>query len=50
MEFYSPERVNTVAERMKLVPGLSLDLTNCDPDDGEPWDFDKLEKRNKVRE
>ena len=44
-EIYSPERVTTVASRMRLIPGLALDLTTVDPEDGEPWDFDKLVKR-----
>ena len=31
-----------------LLPGWSLDLTVSDPDDGEPWDFNKQEKRDKA--
>ena len=26
-----------------------MDLTCIDPDDGQPWDFDKIEKRVKAR-
>ena len=48
-EFYSPKRVTDMADRMKLIPGLALDLTTCDPDDGMPWDFEIKEKRDKVR-
>ena len=36
MEVYSPARVNGLAARMGMVPGLSLDLTTNDPDDGQP--------------
>ena len=32
-----------------LVAGFALDLTCNDPDDGMPWDFDRLEKREKAR-
>ena len=30
------------------MPGFALDITCIDPDDGKPWDFDKLEKRQKA--
>ena len=36
MELYSPVRVNGIASRLGIVPGLSLDLTTNDPDDGQP--------------
>ena len=31
-----------------LTPGLALDLTTIDPDDGMPWDFDVVAKRDKA--
>ena len=37
-----------MAARLGIVPGLSLDLTTNDPDDGMPWDFSKIEQRNKA--
>ena len=43
-EIYSPPRVTAIAERLRLIPGLALDLTTIDPDDGEPWNFDIPEK------
>ena len=48
MEVYSPVRVNGMASRLGMVPGLSLDLTTNDPDDGQPWDFSRKDKRDKV--
>ncbi len=42
-EIYSPPRVTAMLKRMTnqgLTPGLALDLTTIDPDDGRPWDFD----------
>ena len=33
-----------------LTPGLALDLTVNDPDDGMPWDFSLKSKRTKARE
>ena len=50
-EVYSPPRVTKVLSGMKghpLVPGFALDITCVDPDDGEPWDFDRPDKRNKA--
>ena len=38
-EIYSPPRVTTVAQKMRLIPGLALDLTVNDPADDKPWDF-----------
>ena len=49
MEIYSPKRVNAMAEKMGMIPGLSLDLTTVDPDDGMPWDFNDINKHNKAR-
>ena len=50
-EVYSPPRVTAMLRRMTdhgLTPGLALDLTTCDPEDGTPWDFDIAEKREKA--
>jgi hypothetical protein len=48
-EVYSPPRVNSMIERMGLVPGLSLDLTIVDPEDGRLWDFNQKDKREKAK-
>ncbi len=51
-ELFSPPRVAAATKllpSLKLLPGLSFDLTTNDPDDGEPWDFDRPEKRSKCR-
>ena len=34
---------------LKLLPGVALDLSTVDPDDGLPWDFDLKAKREKGR-
>ena len=47
-EVYSPPRVTCMAERLGLVPGMAFDLTQVDPDDGKPWDFNDVRKRNKA--
>ena len=47
-EMYSPPRVNGVASALGIASGLSLDLTEADPEDGMPWDFTRKEKRDKV--
>ena len=50
-EIYSPPRVTAMLKRMTnhgLTPGLALDLTTHDPDDGQPWDFDVKAKREKA--
>ena len=50
-EIYSPPRVTRMVESMpelKLIPGMALDLTCVDPDDGTPWDFDIEAKRIKA--
>ena len=31
-----------------MLPGFALDLTVIDPDDGLPWDFNSLAKREKA--
>ena len=51
-EIYSPPRVTKILSGMPshaLAPGFALDLTCTDPHDGLPWDFDKLEKRERAR-
>ncbi len=43
-EIYSPPRITAELRKMRgrhLMPGLALDLTVIDPDDGLPWDFSK---------
>ena len=50
-ELYSPPRVTAMLRRMTdhgLMPGLALDLTTNDPDDGSPWNFDLPAKREKA--
>ena len=44
IEVYSPPRVDAVARMWDSLPGMSLDLTTTDPDDGMPWDFRTQEK------
>ncbi len=51
-EIYSPPRVTEELRqrpRRWLLPGFALDITVADPDDGEPWDFTRPEKREKAR-
>ena len=51
-EMYSPPRVTRMASMLpslKLLPGYAFDITQNDPDDGMPWDFDNAEKRAKAR-
>ena len=31
------------------MPGFAFDITCNDPDDGQPWDFSRRDKREKVR-
>ena len=37
-----------MARQFGLMPGMAFDLTQVDPDDGEPWDFNNIHKRNKA--
>ena len=46
-EVYSPPRVTRMAASMGLRAGWALDLITHD-EDGRPWDFDKLEMRNRA--
>ena len=51
-EIYSPPRVTRMASllpSLKLLPGYAFDITQNDPDDGMPWDFDIAEKRAKAQ-
>ena len=45
-EIYAPPRVTKWASKMRMAPGLALDLTCNDPDDGLPWDVNN--NPNKV--
>ena len=47
-EIYSPPRVTALAKGLGLIPGMALDLTVDDPDDGKPWDFNVASKRQKA--
>ena len=41
-DIHSPPRVTDMRRHMSdhdLTPGLALDLTTLDPDDGQPWGF-----------
>ncbi len=49
-EIYSPPRMTRAAEKMGLRPGWSLDLTQVDQEDGQPWDFSVPAKRAKAKE
>ena len=49
----SPPRITAELKkhpRRHLLPGFALDLTVIDPEDGEPWDFCRPEKREKARQ
>ena len=48
-ELFSPPRVCRAALKIGLKPGMSFDMTETDPDDGEPWDFTIPEKRKKAK-
>ena len=48
IEIYSPHRVDKVTRMWGIMPGMSLDLTIEDPDDGMPWDFRNSNKRAKA--
>ena len=44
----SPERVGRVVEQGGLMRGLSLDLASVDRDEGEPRDFNDVQKAVKA--
>ena len=51
-EIYSPPRVTKILSGKPshaLAPAFALDLTCTDLPDGLPWDFDKLDKRQRAR-
>ena len=48
-EVYSPPRITAMARTMGLKDGWALDLTEVDPDDGEPWDLSRKDKREKAK-
>ncbi len=48
-EIYSPPRITAMARTMGLNDGWALDLTEIDPDDGEPWDLSVKTKREKAK-
>ena len=51
-EIYSPPRVSAEVKRGRyrnLALGFAFDLTVADPDDGQPWDFSRRDKREKAR-
>ena len=37
-KMYSPPRVNSMIERLGMLPGISLDLTTAGPADNMPWE------------
>ena len=50
-EVYSPPRLTSMIGDMRkqgLGPGLSLDITCTDPDDGQPWDLSVPAKQEKA--
>ena len=50
-EIYSAPRVTDAARRharFGILPGIALDLTGTDEDDGLPWDFNDHRKREKA--
>ncbi len=50
-EMYSPPRVTADNIRSKhkfFVPGFALDFTVLCPDDGMPWNFSIVSKRDKA--
>ncbi len=50
IDVHSAPRIGAIAGMWDLLPGWSLDLTAGDPDDGEPWDSNKQEKRRDKAE
>ena len=46
-EVYSPARITSIARRMGLQAGWSLDITTCDSD-GRAWGFNDAEMRNRA--
>ena len=48
-EIYSRPRVALEAPNFGFDRGFSMDVRESDPDDGQPWDFNVPEKREKAR-
>ena len=48
MEVLSRPRVNGMAERLKMIPGASPDLTGLEPDDNQAWDFSDPKSRTEA--
>ena len=38
-QIHSPPRITEMIKMLKMSPGMALDLSVNDPDDGKPWDF-----------
>ena len=49
-EVFNPGRFLDGASARGLSTGYAFDMTQLDPDDGEPWDMNNEAKRNKARE
>ena len=52
-EIYSASRVTDAARRharFGIIPGLEMDLTGVDEDDGKPWDFNDPTQRSKAEQ
>ena len=49
-EVYSPPRVTQQAGRCNLKAGWSFDLTQNDPSDNKPWDFNVQSKRERAKQ
>ena len=37
-------------DKLGLIPGFSLDLSVNDPEDNEPWDFNRQDKTRERRQ
>ena len=51
-EIYSPPRVTRAARiltKLGITPGFAMDITTND-ENGEPWDFEKEEQKDKAEE
>ena len=49
VEIFNPMRFASEAARFGLTAGMAFDITQCDPDDGQPWGFDVPAKRAKCK-
>ena len=50
VELFSPPRISKLAKQFGIRAGRALDLTEIDPEDGQPWDFNLERKRLKAME